>query len=212
MKVLPAICLLLLSFLVAVGQSTSTGNSSTSSSTTTATSTAAASRPPNPNYARPDAHKRFVRYLNGMFGPIALGKVAFSAGTGTWRNAPTEWGRKWDGFGKRVASGLGKNVISSTVTYGLEESFALDGHFYRSQKKDLGSRMKNALISPFTARTREGKRVFGFPRLAGVYTANIVAAETWYPARYGLKEGVKSGTFSLGMSVLFAFAREFVLK
>jgi hypothetical protein len=163
-------------------------------------------------YVRPSAKKRFHSYLNGMFGPMTLGKSAAYAGIGTWRNSPEEWGDHWDGFGRRVASGLGTNAIKQTITYGLGEAGKLDSSYYRSKKKDFGSRVKNAVISPVTARDPEGKRVFGYPRIVGIYTANLIARETWYPARYDWKDGMKSATLSLGMSVGYNLIKEFIWK
>ena len=163
-------------------------------------------------YVRPDAKKRFHSYLNGMFGPMTVGKSVAYAGIGTWQNSPEEWGDHWDGFGRRVASGLGTNVIKQTITYGLGEAGKLDSSYSRSKKKGFGSKVMNAVISPVTARNTEGKRVFGYPRLVGIYTANVIARETWYPARYDWKDGMKTATFSLGMSVGFNLIKEFIWK
>jgi hypothetical protein len=177
------------------------------------TPTPTPSQPTTQNgYVRPDAGTRFKRYALSMFGPEAFAKSIVSAGYGTWQNSPEEWGDHWEGFGRRVASGMGKNVIKNTVIYGLDESFKLDSHYYRSKDKSVGARIKNALISPVTARDKHGKRVFGFPRIAGTYTAAIVAAETWYPARYNYKDGLKSGTVSLGMNAAFNLVKEFIWK
>jgi hypothetical protein len=163
-------------------------------------------------YVRPDSNTRFKRYVNGMFGPVALGKNVVSAGWSTWRNSPEEWGDNWEGFGRRFASGLGKSVIKNTTSYALDETFKLDSHYYRSKNKDVGSKVRNALISPVTARDKNGKRVLGFPRIVGTYTASIVAAETWFPKRYDWKDGVKSGTISLGMNAAFNLVKEFIWK
>lgn len=163
-------------------------------------------------YVRPDATTRFKRYVNSLVGPVALGRNIASAGYSTWRNSPEEWGTQWEGFGKRVASNFGKSVIKQTTIYGLDEVLKLDSHYYRSDKKDFGSKLKNALISPVTARKRDGSRTIGIPRLVGTYTSSIVAYETWYPARFDWKDGVRSGTISLGISAAFNVFKEFVLK
>jgi hypothetical protein len=111
-----------------------------------------------------------------------------------------------------VASNFGKNFIKQTSIYGLDESLSLDSHYYRSEKKGFGSMIKNALISPVTARTKSGRRVLGVPRIAGTYASSIIAAEAWYPARYDWKDGLKSGTFSLGFNAAFKLVKEFVWK
>ena len=143
---------------------------------------------------------------------MALGKTVLSAGYSTWRNSPEEWGDQWEGFGKRVASSLGKSVIKHTIIYGLDETLTLDSRYYRSEKKDVGSKIKNALISPVTARNSSGKRVFGAPRVVGTYASSIIAAETWFPGRYNYKDGLKNGTVSLGMNAAFNLVKEFIWK
>lgn len=163
-------------------------------------------------YSRPDGKTRFKRYVNSMVGPVALARQAVGAGIGTWRNSPEEWGGQWEGFGKRLASGFGKNVIKQTATYGLDGALKMDSHYYRSQKKDAGSKIRNALLSPVTARNASGKRVIGIPRIVGTYTSSIVAAEAWYPDRYNWKDGVRSGTISFGISAAYNLFKEFVLK
>jgi hypothetical protein len=149
--------------------------------------------------------------VNSTVGPFALARQVAGAGIATWRNSPEEWGGQWEGFGKRVASNFGKNVIKQTAIYGLDSALKLDSHYYRS-KKGAGSKIKNALLSPITARNSRGKRVIGVPRLVGTYTGSIVAAEAWYPDRYDWKDGVRSGTISLGIGAAYNLFKEFVWK
>lgn len=133
------------------------------------------------DYVRPDSEKRFKRYVKSVVGPMALARTTVSAGFSTWRNSPPEWGEKWEGFGRRFASSLGKSAIKNTTQFALDESFKLDSAFYRSKKTKFGGRLGDAIVSPFVAHDTKGKKVFGFPRVVGTYTANIIAAETWYP-------------------------------
>ena len=163
-------------------------------------------------YTRPSSKIRFKRYVNSTFGPFTLARQVAFAGISTWRNSPEEWGPQWKGFGKRLASNFGRNSIKQTITYGLDESLKLDSHYYRSNKKDAGSKIKNALLSPLTARNTSGKRVVGVPRLVGTYSASIIAAETWYPDRFNWKDGVKNGSISLGINAMFNLVKEFVWK
>jgi hypothetical protein len=163
-------------------------------------------------YVRPNSKERFNRYLKSTVGPVALAKNVASAGFSTWRNSPEEWGKQWEGFGRRFASNLGRSAIRNTTSYALEETFKLDSRFYRSPNRKVGARLKNALISPVTARDANGKRVFGFPRIAGTYAAGIISYETWYPSRYNYKDGLRSGTISFGRAALVNLVREFILK
>jgi hypothetical protein len=162
-------------------------------------------------YIGPDAATRRKRFINATVGPVALGKMAASAGYSTWRNSPEEWGTKWEGFGRRFASSFGKNAIKQTTKYGLDEALKYDSHFYRTDKSpSTATRLKWALISPVTARNRNNRRVVGVPNLVGTYASSIIAYETWYPDRYNWKDGVRSGTISLGFQAAFNVFKEFV--
>ncbi len=163
-------------------------------------------------YVRPDADQRIKWFVDDTVGPFALAGYAVGAGYSTYTNTPPEWGGKAKGFGKRLASNLGTNVIKNTAMYGLDEALKLDSHFYRSTKHDFGSRFGNAIISTFTARRSNGKLTVGVPRLVGTYTANIIANEVWYPARYSWKDGVRSGTVSLGINSVVNLVKEFLKK
>ncbi len=163
-------------------------------------------------YIRPTSERRFKRYINNVVGPFTLLGIAASAGIQTATNEPEEWGKKAEGFGRRIASNFGRTAIRETAIYGLDEALKLDSGFYRSQNRDAGSRIKNALLSTVTARKSNGKRTIGVPRLVGTYAANIIAAEAWYPARYNYKDGVRSGTISLGINTAFNLFREFIFK
>ena len=163
-------------------------------------------------YTPPDSATRRKRYINRLIGPVNLGRMVLRAGISTWSNSPEEWGTKWEGFGRRLASGFGKNAIKQTTTYGLDEALKVDSHFYRSKSKSTGARVRNALISPVTARDRTGKRVIGIPNLAGTFTAGIISYEAWYPDRYDWKDGVRNGTFSLGLAAGFNLFKEFIWK
>src|SRR4029079_9174256 len=85
------------------------------------------------NYVRPDRKTRENDYLKSIFGPLALARTVLGAGYSTATNSPEEWGGTWEGFGRRVASGFGRNAIKQTVSYTLDESFKLDSKFYRSR-------------------------------------------------------------------------------
>jgi hypothetical protein len=163
-------------------------------------------------YKRPDSKTRFKRYVKSVVGPTALAKNVVFAGYATWRNSPEEWGDKWEGFGRRFASGVGKSAIKGTTMYAMDEAFKLDSAFYRSKKTTVGGRLGDALVSAFTARKPDGRKVLGVPRIAGTYASSIIAAETWYPKRFDYKDGLKSGTISLGLNAVFNVFKEFVRK
>ncbi len=163
-------------------------------------------------YVRPDSKKRVKSYVNSVVGPFVLARQAAGAGISTWRNSPEEWGDKWEGFGRRFASNFGRNAIKQTTIFSLDETLKVDSGFYRSKNKGVSARLRNAIISPVTARDARGKRVFGLPRIAGTYASSIIAYETWYPKRYNYKDGLRSGTISLGLNAAFNLFKEFIWK
>jgi hypothetical protein len=167
---------------------------------------------PTPDYVFPTAEERFKRYVKDTVGPMRLVRSAASAGVDQWRDTPEEWGQGAKGYGKRFASGMGRNAIQQTVTYGLDSALGQDTGFQRSKREGFFPRLKDALVQNVTSRTRSGNRVISAPRLVGVYSGSVIAAETWYPERYSYKDGLRHGTTTLltgfGINVL----REFVIK
>ncbi|MFT3746641.1 MAG: hypothetical protein QM785_20400 [Pyrinomonadaceae bacterium] len=163
-------------------------------------------------YVRPTAEQRSRRFLKETFGPAAWAGIVASSAFSTATNEPREWGGKWNGFGKRVASNFGRNVIRNTVTYSLDETLKLDSSYYRSEKRSFGARIKNALLSTVTARKTDGKRTVGVPRLVGSYAAGIISKEAWYPPRYNWKDGVRSSTISIGTRALINLVKEFIKR
>ena len=165
-----------------------------------------------PDYVFPDHTARFKRYLKSTAGPFALVRTGVAAGINQWNDSPEEWGQGMKGYGKRYASGFGRNAIQQTVTYGLDEALHLDTGFQRSRREGFFPRLKDALAQNVTSRTRSGKRVVSAPRLVGVYTGSIIAAETWYPERYSYKDGLRSGTMTLLTGFGINALREFVVN
>jgi hypothetical protein len=162
-------------------------------------------------YVRPKANERFKRYLNNTVG-IGLIGVGFGAAFQQIENVPPEWGKTGKGFARRFGSTFGENAIQETVAYGLEEALKLDSKFYKSQKRNLTARLKNAFLSSVTAFTPSGRRVFNPSRIIGAYTANFVSTATWYPKRYGYKDGFRQGSQAVGFNIGFGFINEFFFK
>lgn len=163
-------------------------------------------------YVRPDAETRFKLFVKDTVGPMSWAARIAGAGFSTATNSPEEWRGTWNGFGKRVASNFGKALIRNTVIYGMDEALKFDSRYYRSEKRDTASKIKNAVLSPFTARRSNGKRTLGVPRIVGTYTASVIANETWYPARFSWRDGMRTASVSFGTAALFNLAKEFVFR
>ncbi len=163
-------------------------------------------------YTRPEPETRRKDYLKSIFGPVTLARIAAISAVNTFSNSPEEWGKSSKGFGRRLASNFGENAIKQSVTFGLDEALKVDSRFYRSKKRDLGSKVSNALLSVVTARNERGKRVIGIPRIAGAYVSNAAAAEVWFPKRFSYRDGLRDGTISLGINAAVNLFRELVKK
>ena len=167
---------------------------------------------PTPAYVFPDNKERFKRYVKSSVGPFAVLRIAASAGLQQANDSPEEWEQGMKGYGKRFASGLGRNAIQQTVTYGLDEALDLDTGFEKSKRSGFFPRLKDALLSNITSRTKSGNRVLSAPRFVGVYTGAVVATETWYPERYSYKDGLRQGTGTLLTGFGINLIREFVFN
>lgn len=200
--------LLILAFVVSGNSQETTPSGSTPQQTNDTTTQTAPQT--TTDYVFPDKDQRFKRYVNSTVGPFRLARTAVTAGIDQWSDSPEEWGQGMKGYGKRYASGLGRNAIQQTVQYGLDEAFRLDTGFQRSKRDGFFPRLKDALLQNVTSRTRSGKRVISAPRFVGVYTGAIVASETWYPERYSYKDGLRSGTGTLLAGFGINLFREFV--
>ena len=161
-------------------------------------------------YVFPTSDERLKRYLRQTFGPLSLIGIGIGAGIDQQQKSPPEWGQGASGYGKRYASRFGQNAIEATVTYGLSEAFRLDTGFVKSTRTGFGPRLGDALLQNITSRTRSGKRIISAPRLAGVYVGGLIPAVTWYPSRFGYKDGLREGTYSLAVGFGVNVLREFI--
>jgi hypothetical protein len=171
-----------------------------------------ANQTPAKPFVFPTKRERLSRYVKSTVGPYSLLGIGVSAGINQWRDNPEEWEQGASGYGKRYASGFGRNLIQQTVIYGLDSAMGLDTKFRKSTRKGFFPRMKDALAENITSRNRVGKRVFSVPRVSGVYASGIISNEAWYPARYNYKDGLRSGSRTLLTGFGMNLVREFIIN
>jgi hypothetical protein len=181
-------------------------------STSTDSGQKSANQTPAKPFVFPTKRERFNRYVKSTVGPYSLLGIGVSAGINQWRDNPEEWEQGASGYGKRYASGFGRNLIQQTVIYGLDSAMGLDTRFRKSPRKGFFPRMKDALAENITSRNREGKRVFSVPRVSGVYASGIIANEAWYPERYNYKDGLRSGSRTMLTGFGLNLVREFIIN
>jgi hypothetical protein len=193
-------------------QATATSSSAEIQKSTSTDSQKSANQNRAKPFVFPTKRERFNRYVKSTVGPYSLLGIGVSAGINQWRDNPEEWEQGASGYGKRYASGFGRNLIQQTVVYGLDSAMGLDTRFRKSARKGFFPRMKDALAENITSRNRVGKRVFSVPRVSGVYASGIISNEAWYPERYNYKDGLRSGTRTLLTGFGMNLVREFIIN
>jgi hypothetical protein len=163
-------------------------------------------------YQFPTAGERFHAYGNDIIGPFALLFVTGRAGIAQWWDDPTEWSGDIGGYGRRVASTFGTNLVKKTLEYGLNEALHRDSRYYRCSCQGFMPRLAHVVKSTLAARNREGRYVFSAPVLAANYSAEIIATAAWYPDRYNYKDGLRNGNWALLGRLGINAAFEFILK
>src|ERR1700722_7256022 len=118
---------------------------------------------PGQTYRRPTEKEKLRNYAFDTVGPYPFIGAAFAGGGQQAYGTPPEWGGGIGGYGKRVASNFGVNLVTQTTRYGLSELFHEDTLYYRCDCTGFGHRLGHALISTVTARRGDdGHRVFSF--------------------------------------------------
>ena len=192
MLLLPAIAGLTILPPLAMAQSPTDSQDSSS----TVASTAPAQ--PDLTYVRPTEKTKLKNYFFDAFGPYPIVGAALVAGINQAENTPPEWKQGAEAYGKRFGSNFGIAAISTTTRYALAEAFHEDTLYYRCECKGFFPRLSHAVTSSFTSRHGDdGHRVFSFPALVAPYAGTMTVVYGWYPDRYGARDALRMGNYSL---------------
>jgi hypothetical protein len=155
-------------------------------------------------------HQLLRKYVWSTLGPPGVVGATIGSSVEQWRGQPPEWGGGVSGFSKRWASRYAAAAIGNTTKYAVARLMHQDPSFTRCQCSGVGPRLRYALASPFTARTRAGRRVFSVATIAAQTAEHVVPAAAWYPRGRIMSDGVvlaATGVLSkMGVNVF----REFV--
>jgi hypothetical protein len=103
--------------------------------------------------------------------------------------------------------------VSTTTRYALAQVLKEDTLYYRCQCKGVFPRLGHAAISTFTARRGDdGHRVFSFPALVAPYAGSMTAVYGWYPSRFGAKDALRMGNYTVLGDVGGNIALEFLFS
>jgi hypothetical protein len=115
-----------------------------------------------------------------------------------------------EGYSKRFASDFGIAAVTTTARYGLSKALREDSLYYRCECQGILPRLKYATFSTLTARReRDGHRVFSLPALLAPYIGATTGTYAWYPNRFGIKDALRTGSYTLLTGVGANVALEF---
>ena len=168
---------------------------------------------PHLTYVRPTTSAMVKHYAFDAFGPYALAFTALTAGLDQATNTPPEWKQGFGAYAERFGSDFGIAAVGTTARYGTAAVFRDDTSYYRCECKGARPRLGHAVFSTLTARrAQNGHRVFSFPALIAPYIGSMVGVYGWYPSRYGIKDALRMGNYSLLESAGTNIALEFLYK
>src|ERR1700751_6037418 len=100
--------------------------------------------------------QRFEWAALQTFGPESLLVGTLSAGIGTARDTPEEYGPHWDGFAKRYGMRFTGIASSNTIEAGFGALWGEDPRYVRNQNLPFKKRIGNVFLLTVTARNRRG--------------------------------------------------------
>jgi len=138
--------------------------------------TAVAPNPPTPMTGK----ARVGWVVDGSASPRSLLAGTVVAGWSTAIDSPSEWGRGWDGYGKRYMAREADLAVSNTIEAGLGALWDEDPRYFRAEPGPIKARIAHALRGAVLAR-RHDSDIPAFAR----YTANVggvFIGHLWRPA------------------------------
>ena len=185
--------------VLAMGQDLAVENASVSASATVSVSSIDAARPIT-------AKQRAQWVVFSTFGPQAIIGEAFSAGLGTWRDRPSEFGSHWDGFGRRAGADRSQAAVSHTMEADLGAIWGEDPRYFRDAGAPFKNRLGHVFKMTFLARNRDGDLMPAYARFIASPSRNALA-NTWRPEseRSVGNVGARIGLGVLGRTATNAF-------
>ncbi|MEO8594780.1 MAG: hypothetical protein ABI759_15790 [Candidatus Solibacter sp.] len=155
-----------------------------------------------------DNHLRDFKRKLIWKGPLA--KTLVSATFNEIRDSPHEWGRGWEGFGKRAGNSFGQRAIKATVELGVSEWTHEDLHYRRLGEGPIFRRIRHAAVTTFWVRRDNGEgSTLAAGRISGAFAAGTIS-RAWMPDRVAtFGAGMETFGSSLGLDVGFNLFREF---
>ncbi len=115
------------------------------------------------------------------FDPFVYPLFGFVAGVSQLQNAEPEWGRGWQGYGKRYGLAFADNTVCSLITTGLLPSLLKqDPRYYQGRATGFVHRFGYAASRSAVTKSRTGHPQFNLSEVGGtLVVANI--SNLYYP-------------------------------
>ena len=112
--------------------------------------------------------------------PSRISWLLLDSAVDHWSGAPTQWDRSVQSYSIRVASGMGRRVVSNTAQLAFESVLREDSRYRRSGDTRFKTRVLFALSHSVLAYRPDGSVEPMYGRMAaGVVTA--ATSSTWHP-------------------------------
>jgi hypothetical protein len=166
-----------------------------------------------PDYTAMTADQRWNDYIStSILSPSLAFRSLASAAISHASKDPVQWGQGSRGYFERAGSHWARYAVQGSIHSGLAAALGHDTRYFREPEKNGWHRSGHALRRTLFTRNREGHTVFDVSQLAGLYGAPM-AASLWIPRRLDhrsvLNEGVRAGTFGIGMQAGSNMFKEF---
>ena len=112
------------------------------------------------------------------FGPESLVAGVWSAGIGTARDNPAEYGPHWEGFAKRYGMRFSGVATSNTMEAGLGALWGEDPRYVRNPLLPFKKRVANVFLYSLMARNRNGQVMPAYARYIAIPGNNFLS-NTW---------------------------------
>jgi len=133
-----------------------------------------ASRPYHPISAK----QRLRWFAESTVGPETLAAGVFTAGFGTARDAPKEYGSTWKGFAQRYGVRLTGISTGNAMEASLGAIWGEDPRYFPSYGQPFKGRLLHVVIMTFVAHDREGHVMPAYARYISTPGNNFLS-NTW---------------------------------
>ena len=134
----------------------------------------------DPGYIPLDGAARRKVLIQRLTGWQAVYQTVPGAVTDQARNFPKQWGRGFDGLGRRFGSQYGQFAASEVIEFGFATWRQEDPRYHRKGAGGFGGRLGHSIAATFVTNNAAGNKTVAGGRLLGIYGGWAVATG-WLP-------------------------------